>query len=99
MIEINEIVDTLESTGVYDTANLIDPVSITKVALSLANTATPNEYIEMLGLWAAVHQVSTTDLAVDVLAVLARAGQFVGPIIATSAAAQHRAVRREVVAV
>jgi len=97
MIEINEIVDALESTDVYDTANLIDRVSITKVALSLAETATPNEYLEMLSLWAIHHQVSTTDLAVDVLVVLAHAGEFVGTIIATSAASQLRAMNLQAV--
>ena len=98
MLSITEVTTALEAKGVFDRANLIDPASITTVALSLANTATPNEYMLMLSLWAIHHQVSTTALAVDVLMVLAHAGEFVGKAIAISATAQLRAMRLELVA-
>lgn len=88
MLSITEVTSALEAKGAFDHANLIDPASITTVALSLASMPNANEYALWLSFYAARYQVSTAALAVDVLIVLSHAAEYVGAAIAKAAGSQ-----------
>lgn len=64
------------------------PEAIVNVALSLARMPNPSDYKLWLALYANRYQVSTTDLAVDVLIVLSYAADFVGSVISKASASQ-----------
>jgi hypothetical protein len=86
--DIRTIASILESQGVFDQASLLDPEAIVNVALSLAGMPNPNEYKLWLALYASRYQVSTADLATDVLIVLSHAADFVGSVISKASASQ-----------
>jgi hypothetical protein len=52
----------------------LDPGSLLRAASSLVCTKDPNEYRIYLTLWAAMLDVSTTELAIDVLTILNKVG-------------------------
>jgi hypothetical protein len=74
--DIPVIIDALESTGVYKTVTLLDPVRITEIAVRLAMTYGPNEYRMWLSCYAAANQVESSELAVGVIAILAECGMW-----------------------
>lgn len=90
IVDINALTDALESTGIFDTAKLLDPEAIVRVAISLANTANPNDYMIWLSMYAGHYGVAVSDLATDVLIILSRCAGFVGPGIARAAESHVR---------
>lgn len=88
--DIPAVVDSLSARGVFETATLLDPFTLTWVTLNLAATSDPNEYFAWLKLYAAMHGVSTTDLARNCLVVLANSGEHVHEEIAERAKRESR---------
>ena len=67
---VHDAVDKLASNLVSG----LDPGSLARAASSLVCARNPNEYREYLTVWAAMLDVSTADLAIDVLLILNKVG-------------------------
>jgi hypothetical protein len=87
---IRSIVDALEPMGVFDLATLLDPATITNVAIDLASCRDPNEYAVWLKIFSESYGVSTSALATDVLIVLSYCSDHVGAVIANAAGNEVR---------
>ena len=96
--DVRTITKILDAEGVFDEARLLDPEAIVNVALNLAETPNPNDFMAWLTFYAARYGVTVSNLAIDALIVLSYSAEFVGARIANAAEAQARQLRlRELV--
>jgi hypothetical protein len=92
MDDISALVDHLESEGVFEVASILDPATLTSVALNLTETRNPNEYGMWLRFYADAFQVDRNELAAHVLVVLSNCDGHVKPDIAEAAMGHVRAL-------
>jgi hypothetical protein len=75
-LDIPSMVDALQETGVYEKVTILDPATITTIAVDLAMTHSPNEYRNWLCLYAMRHGLSANRLAANVMVILGECGEW-----------------------
>jgi hypothetical protein len=92
MTDISGIVYALEAEGVFSAANLLDPATLTRIALNLADARSPEEYGLWVHFYADGYQVDVNDLAANVLIVLANCNGHVKPDVVEASRRHVRAL-------